>query len=92
MTEGERIYVVDRLEGDVVVLIGDNSKAVDVRASDLSVEVAEGDCLRVPVKADGTEAWQRAWLDEELREQRLKENQAVLDELKKRDPGGDVVL
>lgn len=92
MTEGDRIYVVDRLEGDVAVLIGDDSKAVEVRASELPVEVTEGDCLSVPVGADGAEAWERARIDEELGEQRLRENQAVLDELKKRDPGGDVVL
>ena len=92
MSEGESIYVVDRLEGDVVVLVGDDSRAVEVSPSELPVEVAEGDCLRVPVAEDGSEAWQRARIDEELREQRLQENQAVLDELRKRDPGGDVVL
>jgi hypothetical protein len=92
MTEGERIYVVDRLEGDIVVLVGDDSGAVEMSASELPVEVGEGDYLRVPVAADGSEAWQRARIDEELREQRLGENRAVLDELKKRDPGGDVVL
>lgn len=92
MSEGERIYVVDRLQGDVVVLVGDDSGAVEVSRSELPVEVAEGDCLRVPVAEDGTGAWQRARIDEELREQRLRENQKVLDELRKRDPGGDVVL
>ena len=31
-------------------------------------------------------------LDEELRQRRLAEAQNVLEQLKKRDPGGDVVL
>jgi hypothetical protein len=92
MTEGEKIYVVDRLEGDVAVLIGDDSRVAEVRRSDLPVEVAEGDCLSVPVAAEGSEAWGRARVDEELREQRMRDGQAALDELKTRDPGGDVVL
>ena len=65
---------------------------MDVLRSLISVSVEEGAVLRVPVTEDGGPDWSLAELDEELRRRWLAEAQDVLDELKMRDPGGDVVL
>jgi hypothetical protein len=108
--EGEAIWVVDRIEGDVVVLVEDGSGAsVDVArarlganaeagarggdggGSDLRASVDEGAVLRVPV-VGGVPDWGRAEADERLRRERLEDARDLLDELKRRDPGGDVVL
>lgn len=38
-------YSVDRIEGDIVVMIGDDGKIVKVTLSTLKIDVKEGDCL-----------------------------------------------
>lgn len=48
--------------------------------------------LRVPAAEEGDLAWRLAVPDEELRQRRLAEARDILEELKARDPGGDVVL
>ena len=58
----------------------------------MSVSVDEGAVLRVPVTEEGQADWSLAVLDEELRRRRIAEAQNILEQLKKRDPGGDVVL
>jgi hypothetical protein len=96
--EDEAIWVVDRIEGDVVVLVEDGSGAsVDVArarlgsSTDAGARVDEGAVLRVPV-VGGVPDWGRAQADERLRRERLEDARDLLDELKRRDPGGDVVL
>ena len=93
MSEPQGIWVVDRIEGDTVVLVEDETgRSLDVARSLMSVGVEEGTVLRVPVTDEGAPDWRSAVLDEELRRRRLAEARNVLDELKRRDPGGDVVL
>ena len=93
MSKPEAIWVVDRIEGDTVVLVEDETgHTLDVSRSVISVRVHEGFVLRVPVSADCKPDWTLAEPDEELRQRRLAEAQDVLDQLKTRDPGGDVVL
>jgi hypothetical protein len=96
--EDEAIWVVDRIEGDVVVLVEDGSGAsMDVArarlgsSTDAGARVDEGAVLRVPV-VGGVPDWGRAQADERLGRERLEEARDLLDELKRRDPGGDVVL
>jgi hypothetical protein len=108
--EDEAIWVVDRIEGAVVVLVEEGSGAsVDVARArlganaeageedgeggrgDLRASVNEGAVLRVPM-VGGVPDWGRAHADERLRRERLEEARDLLDELKRRDPGGDVVL
>ncbi len=44
----DKIYVIDRLEGDKAVLIGDdNGDMTTVEMSNLPEGAAEGDCLRL---------------------------------------------
>jgi len=93
LSESQGIWVVDRIEGDTVVLVEDGSgRTLEVARSLISVSVNEGTVLRVPATEEGGPAWRLAKPDEELRQRRLAEAQDVLEQLKKRDPGGDVVL
>jgi hypothetical protein len=82
----------------VVVLVEDGSGAsVDVARARLGANAEagasldEGAVLRVPV-VGGVPDWGRARADERLRRERLEDARDLLDELKRRDPGGDVVL
>ena len=82
-----------RIEGDTAVLVEDETpRALKVSRSLISVSVDEGTVLRVPATEEEGPDWGLAVLDEELRERRLAEARDVLEQLKKRDPGGDVVL
>ncbi len=93
MSEPGGIWVVDRIESDTVVLVQDGSgRTLEVSRSLISVSIGEGTVLRVPATEEGGPDWGLAVLDEELRERRLAEAREVLEQLKKRDPGGDVVL
>ena len=93
MSERQEIWVVDRIEGDRAVLVEDGTgRSLNVSRSLMSVSVDEGAVLRVPVTEEGQADWSLAVLDEELRQRRLAEARDILEELKTRDPGGDVVL
>ena len=93
MTERERVFVVDRLEGETAVLVADEgSGTLSVPRGELPAGVSEGAVLRVPLAADGTPSWADAVLDEELRVERLRGLQERLEALKRRDPGGDITM
>ena len=92
MSERDRIWVVDRVETGVAVLIADdNEQIVDVQVSLLPENTSEGSVLRVPEQV-GEPVWSSSRLDEEQRQNRLREAEVALSELRKRDPGGDVSL
>lgn len=92
MSEAERIWVVDRVEGGVAVLVADDDQeTLDVPLSVLPPGLREGSVLSVG-ESGGEVLWTSAVLDEELRLERLRQAEAALDELRKRDPGGDIVL
>ena len=93
MSGGKGIWVVDRIEGDTVVLVHtETGRSLEVSRGLIVVNVDEGAVLRVPVTDEDAPDWSLAVLDEELRRRRLAEAQEILDQLKGRDPGGDVVL
>ncbi len=93
MSEPEGTWVVDRIEGDTVVLVEDESgRTLDVSRSLISVTLEEGTVLSVPATEEGGPDWGLAEPDEELRRRRLDEAQDILQQLKTRDPGGDLVL
>ncbi len=93
MSEPGGIWVVDRIEGDTAVLVEDGTgRTLEVSRSLLPGVVDEGTVIRVPPTEEGGPDWGLAVVDEELRERRLAEARDVLEQLKKRDPGGDVVL
>ncbi len=85
-------YAVDRMEGTVAVLVADDGTTVDVPRRRLPSGVREGSVLQVSVGEDGSLDWSSAELDEAERERRLKRARETLDQLRKRDPGGDIAL
>ena len=90
--EVERIWVVDRVEGGIAVLVADDDReTLDVPLGVLPPGSGEGSVLRVGESA-GEPLWSSAVLDEQFRLERLKQAEATLDEFRKRDPGGDIVL
>ena len=97
MTPSETIFVVDRIEGDRIVLVPDDPSPAGtdpqrvLRRNQLP-PVAEGDVLRVSSKPDGRPDWSSAIVDSALREERLREAEDRLARLRKRDPGGDITL
>jgi hypothetical protein len=90
---GERIWVVDRVGRKIASLVDDESGATrEVPRGDLPQGTREGDVLRVPVDAAGEADWRAATADESLRRERMEEARAALEQLRRRDPGGDVKL
>ena len=87
----ERTYVVDRIEGDFVVLVEDESgDSVNVGSWELPI-VSEGTVLRVSVH-DNLPQWSTATVDDNEANRRKEEAKQILMDLKKRDPGGDIEL
>lgn len=86
------IWAVDRIESGVAVLVRDDDERVaEVPKIEFPTGTREGSVLRVP-EPEGNPDWGNAVLDEELRRERLREAEEVLQRLRRRDPGGDVVL
>ncbi len=92
LVSGPEIWTVDRVEAGVAVLVGDaDERTAEVPLSGLPVGTREGSVLRVQ-DSEGRPDWGAAVLDEELRQARLSEAEQTLRRLRRRDPGGDVVL
>jgi hypothetical protein len=85
-------YAVDRLEGQMAVLVRDDESTVDVPRSGLPARVREGSILRVELGSDGKPDWSSAKIDDKERERRLKSAQERLNRMSENDPGGDITL
>ena len=85
-------YAVDRLEEQMVVLVGDDETTVDVPRSNLPARAREGTVLRVELGADGRPDWSSARIDDKERERRLKAAQERLNRMSESDPGGDITI
>ncbi len=85
-------YAVDRLSAATAVLIDENGNTVAIPKDRLGVAPEEGMILFIPVDSSGTPNWDGARVDQEATEEARKEARKILDELKERDPGGDVKL
>lgn len=88
----EAYYAVDRIEGDLVVMVRDSGEETSVPRGSLPSAIREGTVLRVPVGESGLPQWDAARVDEAETERRLREARELLRELRKRDPGGDIEL
>lgn len=87
-----RTWVVDRVNEPLAVLLADDDgRGAEVPLEGLPTAIREGSVLRVP-HPDGEPQWDAAEVDEELRRARLKEADAALARLGRRDPGGDITL
>ncbi len=84
----ERLYVVDRIEGEVAVLIDEDQRSVEAPLDRFQVPLREGLALRVPIGDKGAPQWGKAEIDR--REGDVQEAAEMLEELRERDAGGDV--
>lgn len=95
MTDSERIYVVDRVEGRgaeaVVVVVTDDDTQMDISRQLLGKLAVEGAVLRVPIRA-GQPDWSSATRDRDEERRRLAEAEALLKRLSANDSGGDLEL
>ncbi|MEX2156741.1 MAG: DUF3006 domain-containing protein [Gemmatimonadales bacterium] len=85
-------YAVDRIEGKVAVLIADSGATLEMARSALPSRLREGSVLRVALGANHKPDWSSAEIDTDERQRRLREATDTLDEMKRSDPGGDIVL
>jgi hypothetical protein len=92
MSTDSETWVVDRFEAQVAVLVSDSGDVVETERSLLPPGSRVGAVLRVARGADGDIEWAGAVVDEEATRERLAESKAILEELRKRDPGGDIAL
>ena len=82
-------YVVDRIEGDVAVVVSDDGRSFDVKRGALPARSREGTVLRVEGE---TPDWAQAVVDDAERQRRREVAQETLRRLAATDPGGDVEL
>ena len=88
-----KVFVVDRREGKIVVLVGDDGNAIEVAAASLPARCRqEGSVLRVPVGNRSLPVWSKAVRDRAEEKRRLVAMSKRLEKLKRKDPGGDVSL
>ena len=87
------VFVVDRREGAIVVVMDEKDNAIDVPASELPRGArAEGAVLRVPVDPVGAPRWGDAVRDRSEERRRRAELAARIDRLRRTDRGGDIDL
>ena len=87
------LFVVDRREEGIVVVIDDDGNARDVQTRALPADcVAEGAVIRVVIGSNGAPEWKTALRDKDEERRRRDELQRRVDALKRADTGGDVVL
>lgn len=92
MSEQHR-WIVDRFEGDLAVVEADGDRVLDVPRWLLPADAAEGDVIVVAVRSEGgTERGLDLRIDREATERVRDEAQRLIDDLRRRDPGGDVNL
>ena len=88
----KRIWAVDRIEGDVAVLISDiDNRTVEVSLKKLPEGTKEKSILHVFERRDQP-VWTSAVLDESIEVQKESESKGIVEDLKQRDPGGDIVI
>ena len=95
MSEYREIWIVDRIREGTCVLVDDATGRTQEVAQSLMPSgrvLREGTVLKVPLTEKGDLDWMSAQADEELQQRLMGEAEEVLDDLKERDPGGDVEL
>ena len=92
MATEHELWVVDRFEGGLAVLVGDEDGVIEVQAGHLPRGASAGDVLRISRDAQGVIRWGATVVDAEATAARREEAREILNELRGRDPGGDVVL
>lgn len=91
--QGEHRLVVDRFEGDQVVVEVDGGEFRDLPRWIFPKGVKEGDVVVAARSAEGKDAVRiELRIDREATEAGRREAGEILERLKKRDPGGDLEL
>ena len=86
-------FVVDRREGDVVVVTDERGHVTDIAASALPKSArVEGAVLRVPLDEYGAPQWGDAVRDRTEERRRRADLARRQEALRRTDPGGDVEL
>ena len=88
----ERKYVVDRIEGELVVLVEDDTgDKVNLDSWELPA-LDEGTVLAVELDDNAKPKWGTATVLIDETKRRAEQAGRVIEDLKKRDPGGNVSL
>jgi len=88
----EKTYMVDRIEGELVVLVDDETdEKVNLASWELPA-VDEGTVLAVELDNNKKPKWGSVTILTDETARRKKEGDSRIEDLKKRDPGGDIVL
>ena len=87
-------WIVDRFEGELAVVEVDGERFVDLPRTLLPADAAEGDVIAVNVRTDDEAARRviETRVDREATARARAEARELIDELRERDPGGDVTL
>jgi len=92
----EELWAVDRVHAGVAILVLEDSDGEwvvsEVTADLLGDNAVEGAVLRVPIGTVGEPVWSDAKRDRTEEAKRRSEAEATLEDLRERDPGGDVEL
>ena len=92
MTERQELWIVDRFEGDRVVVERALHEVLTLPRALLPAGVREGEVLRVAVTAAPSESRLVITRDEAETRRRAADAKRLLGELAARDPGGDLKL
>jgi hypothetical protein len=85
------VWVVDRVESGIAVLIEDEGEiVVEVSTQELGANAVEGAVLVVPLGAVGEPVWEEAVRDDGSEGDRVERAEEILERLRSRDPGGDI--
>ena len=88
-----KLFVVDRREEGLLVVVDDENVSMDVEAGRLPKSCrAEGAVLRVPLDDDGVPMWEDARRNRAEERRRIAELSKRVERLRRSDPGGDIVL
>lgn len=86
----EETWIVDRIEGDVAVVEDEAGNTFDVPLAVLPADIREGDVLHV--ERDPGVILRSVRHDAEATGERRRQLESLLNELRQRDPGGDIEL
>ncbi len=92
MTDRVETWIVDRIEGERAVLERALHETCTLPLGLLPAGVREGDALRVTMRAEGGGTTLTFVRDDAETRRRAAEARALLDQVKGRDPGGDIRL
>ena len=92
MSTNLEYLTVDRFESGISVLVSDNEDVFEVKRSVLPEGAIPGTVLCVTRNQDGEVLWDEASVDEQATTERLAQAETILEDLRGRDPSGDIAL